>query len=76
MIKKWWNNKSKEQKKWFLIKTISVSLFLIIGLVFGIVSLYASGWNITKFILNPTVDLVMLILLALMIFCLSLKVKE
>lgn len=73
-MKKWWLKKSKEQKKWFLIKLISTSVFLIFGIVFGLMSLYANGWNFIKFISNPTVDLIFLILIALIIFCLTTKI--
>lgn len=72
-MKKWWNKKTSEQKKWFLIKTISSSVFLLFGLIFGIVVLKSYGWDFMEFITNPTVDLIILILLALVIFCLSSK---
>lgn len=72
-IKKWWLKKSKEQKRWFLIKSISTVIFLAIGLTFGLISLQASGWSFEKFITNPTVDLVLLILVALIIVCVSIK---
>lgn len=73
-MKKWWNKKNKEQKKWFVIKTISTLIFLLFGIVFGVMSLYANGWDFMKFIANPTVDLIFLILIALIIFCLTTKI--
>ena len=75
-MKKWWKKKTKEQKKWFLIKLISSLIFLIFGLVFGLVSLYATGWNFKEFIMNPTVDLILLIIMALIIFSWTNKIER
>lgn len=76
MIKKWWNKKTKEQQKWFLIKAMSTLIFLLFGLSFGLITLKANGWSLMDFIKNPTVDLVCLILLCLIIFCLSVKTER
>lgn len=76
MIKKWWKKKTKEQKKWFLIKLISSSIFLVLGLIFGVVALYAYGWNFKEFITNPTVDLILLIIFALIIFSWTNKIER
>lgn len=75
-MKKWWRNKTKEQKKWFLIKLISTSVFLLFGVIFGLITLHAYGWNFVKFFTNPTVDLICLILLSLIIFCLSVNTER
>lgn len=75
-MKKWWNKKTKEQKKWFLIKVISSLVFLMFGLVFGIIALYANGWDFVKFITNPTVDLILLVLITLIVFCLSFRTER
>lgn len=75
-MKKWWNKKTKEQKKWFLIKIISSLVFLTFGLVFGIIALYANGWDFVKFITNPTVDLILLVLITLIVFCLSFRTER
>lgn len=75
-MKKWWKKKTKEQKKWFLIKLISSSVFLLFGIIFAIISLYANGWDFVKFITNPTVDLILLIIVALIIFSLSTRIER
>lgn len=68
-----WNQKTPEEKKWFLIKVIGGTLFLLGGCIFGIVSLYLSGWDFVKFITNPTTDLIILVCLAVGIVLFSLK---
>lgn len=45
-----WNKKTKDEKKWFLIKYIGAATFLIAGAVFGIVALAMYGWDFMKFI--------------------------
>lgn len=68
-----WNKKTKEEKKWFLIKYIGAAVFLLSGLIFGIVALYMNNWNIVEFLKNPTTDLIFLCLIALGIIMLSRK---
>lgn len=68
-----WNKKSHDEKKWFLIRVIGGGTFLLAGTIFGIVALAMYGWSFTKFIKDPTVDLVFLVLMAVgvVIFCMK-----
>lgn len=68
-----WKDRSKESKKWFLIKIISGVVFLTAGTVFGIITLYLNGWNIVEFLKNPTTDLIILILIAMAVLSFSWK---
>jgi len=63
-MKKKWNDRNKNEKKWFLIRLIGAIVFLLAGAIFGLVALYMNGWNFYKFITNPTTDLILLCLLA------------
>ncbi len=65
MAKKEWKDKSREERKWYLIRLIGGIAFLIVGAVFALVSLFLNGWNFREFITNPTVVLVVLVALAL-----------
>lgn len=60
---------SKHDKKIFLIRVVGGAAFLLGGAIFGIVALALYGWDFVKFISNPTVDLIILLCLALGVIC-------
>lgn len=70
-MKKKWKDKTKSEKKWFLIRLIGGIAFLVAGAIFGLVSLYMSGWSFVKFITDPTTDLILLCLIAFGIIAIS-----
>ena len=70
-MKKKWKDKNHNEKKWFLIRLIGGISFLVAGAIFGLVSLYMNGWSFTKFITDPTTDLILLCLLAFGIITIS-----
>jgi fumarate reductase subunit C len=60
-----WKDKNPKERKYFLIRLIGGIGFLLVGLIFAIISLVMNGWNFADFISNPTFLLVVLLALAL-----------
>lgn len=75
-MKKWWNKKTKSQKKWFLITIISTIIFLSIAFVCGLFVLKAKNINLLDFIQDPTFILIILILLTLGVVAISYKARR
>ena len=75
-MKKWWNKKTKSQKKWFLITLISTIVFLSIAFVCGVFVLEAKNISLLDFIQDPTFILIVLILLTLGVSAISYKASR